>query len=734
MYGWLADRHPGATQAHYCSALPPPKLPSAHAAAGLPASSFPAQGLPAHRLLRTLALLLLTAALASCASFSSPPFPEPLRPPLSETEQQAGAAAAEEGAEPPAKYSSTPDVHITKTQASGVADDLGASLQGPPIKAAFNGVPIVAFISEVFGNQLGLSFVITPDLQGKRDLVTLRLADPVPPSQFFETARQVLREYGVTIREDDGVLTFTASQEITSSEIPLLISGRTLPEVPATHRTVFHLVPLMAAETNHVVSMLREAFPRKVLDISDEPQRNTVLLQGPQKLVAQALELIEVLDQPLLRGKHGLIVKPEFLLPEALAEVLEEVLRAQGYNAGGRSGHIIFLPFDDLGKLVIFAQGDELLELTKTWIERFDNAQSSDIDRGLFTYEVKETQVADIVGTLGQLVGNGQTSARSSGSADGSGSQPRQGGQDAHSITSGGGHSLVVDEKRNMLIFRGSGEDWAEILKVVKQLDKPVPSVLIEVLIAEISLSDEEGSGFDFLFKGGLDRFGISGGTGGRLGISNQGLSLTLDSGGQVRAMLDLFYEDSRVSIRSQPKLLVKSGEQANIEVGNEIPIITKISEGSVELLGSSNILQEVSYRSTGVSLSITPIVQAGGLVDITIDQRLSEARPTAATSFGGSPTILNRRLSSSLTLKDGSSLLMGGLISESNSVGQTGVPGLGRLPLLGRLFRVDSAQVDRTELMVMVTPYVVRDHEEGAKLTEQIKSKLQLHKRFIKR
>ena len=107
-------------------------------------------------------------------------------------------------------------MRITRTQAWGVADDLGADLEGPPIKAAFNGVPIVPFINEVFGTELGMSFVISPGLQEKTDLVTLRLTSPVPPRQFFNTARQVMQECSVTIREQDGVLTFLATQEIES--------------------------------------------------------------------------------------------------------------------------------------------------------------------------------------------------------------------------------------------------------------------------------------------------------------------------------------------------------------------------------------------------------------------------------------------------------------------------------------------------------------------------------------
>ena len=291
---------------------------------------------------------------------------------------------------------------------------------------------------------------------------------------------------------------------------------------------------------------------------------------------------------------------------------------------------------------------------------------------------------------------------------------------------------LVVDENRNLILFRGSGRDWAEILSVIEVLDKPVPSVLVEVVMAEVTLSDVEGSGFDFVLKAALDRYGISAGTRGALGVQASGLSATFDSRGQTRAMLGLFYEDTRVVIRSRPRVLVRSGQTANIDVGNEIPIITQTADSGTETGGNTNFLQQVSYRKTGVQMDITPVVQASGRVDLDITQTLSEARPTAATSLQGSPTILNRSLTTSLTLRDGGALLMGGLISGTRSGGDTGVPGIARVPVLGRLFRADSYQEDRTELVILVIPYVVADYEEGWELTERIKEQLELHEQFM--
>ena len=348
----------------------------------------------------------------------------------------------------------------------------------------------------------------------------------------------------------------------------------------------------------------------------------------------------------------------------------------------------------------------------------------------MFTYEVQNTQAKALVGTLSQILGQSGKAGPSvkPGEAGERGDEAaRAQGEDAPLAGLSGGR-IVVDENRNMLLFRGSGKEWAELREVIEQLDRSVPSVLIEVLVAEVTLTDEEQTGFDFLLKGTLGSRGISGGTRGTLGVSAAGLSFTLNSAGETRAMLNFFYKDDRVVIRSRPRLLVKSGETASIDVGNEIPVVTQIADSGQQTDGSTNVLQEVSYRKTGVQLEIQPLVQANGLVDLQISQQLSEARPGVATSLAGSPTILNRQISTSLTLKDGGSLLMGGLISGNQSAGVTGVPILSEVPLLGRLFRADAVQEDRTELLVMVTPYVVADHEEGWELTRQVREQLGLH------
>ena len=689
------------------------------------------------RRLRLWTLLLVPWLAGACATLRMEPLPEPIRPPkaelpaTAEAESEAAPAPPEETS-PVMRTTRTPGVVIQRTVAEGIADRLGADLVGDPIRVSFHDVPLVPFINEVFGEELGMSFVISPGLREKSDLVTLKLTEPLPPRQLFTTARRVLGEYGVEIREvEQGILGFAPSQDATSRDVPLLVSGRTLPEVPATHRTIFQLVQLEVVRGPQVRGWLKEAFDRKQLEILEDPDRNALLLKGSADTLARAMAMVEVLDQPLLRGRHGIVVEPVFMPAGELARALESVLRAEGYQASvgaGIGGAVILLALDGVNKVIAFAADQGTVDHVAEWARTLDTRRKESTEEAVFTYEVRNTQAGELTETLNLMLGAGALAAAAPKAGEGreDGEPSRSAREAAGAVPSG--VRIVADRHRNLLLFRGSGKEWAELRGVIEKLDKSVPSVLIEVLVAEVTLNDEEKTGFEFLLKGSLGSRGITAGTLGTLGAGTGGLSFTLDSAGETRAMLNFFYKEDRVVIRSRPRLLVKSGETASIDVGNEIPVITQISDDERQVGGSTNVLQDVSYRKTGVQLEIKPLVQANGLVDLQISQQLSEVVPAAATSLAGSPTILNRRISTSLTLKDGGSLLMGGLISGNQSAGVSGVPFLSQMPVLGRLFRADSVLKDRTELLVMVTPYVVADHEEGWELTRQVREQLDLH------
>ena len=698
-----------------------------------------------NRLAPPPAAALLLALLAGCAGLQTQPFPEPIRPPKplpSAAHDEATAAPAEAAI----TISPAPSLAVRRHAVLGSSDALGQDLAGDPIgPVKFNGAPLGAFINEVFGDLLGLSFHLAPGLAERPDLVTMGVNEALPPSEFFATARQVLRQYGVDIVQDGSLLSFEANDNIASGEVPLLISGRARPEVPATHRAVFQVVPLRAAQAQFMLQLLSQIFGQQ-LRVEPIVTYNLMLLRGSGDMVARAVKMIALLDQPRMADQRAVVIKPVFLSAHELADALQDVLRAEGYETvigNPTGGSVVLLPLESANQLVAFARDAAALGHVEEWARALDTRRQGAIENAWFTYQVRNTQAGALTDTLngmldlargadaaaaGEAAVPGRRAGRSQGAGGGQGVAAGEGAEGGGSGRQG---RFVVDANRNMLLFRGSGKEWGDILAVLEELDQPVPSVMIELLVAEVSTRDERGGGVEFLFKSGVGDLVAKGTTIGRLSLGERGFSLPLDSAGQTRAMLNLFYEDSRVAIRSNARLVVKSGATGTFDVGNQIPTITQSGASGVQVEGTSAITQQVRYRKTGVLLTITPTVQANGLVDVAIETELSEARPTAATSLTGTPTILERRLNTGLTLRDGGSLLMGGLTSINQSDGDTGVPGLGRIPFFGRLFRSETFQEDRTELVVLVIPYVIASHEEGRELTERIERQLELHQRF---
>jgi general secretion pathway protein D len=586
-------------------------------------------------------------------------------------------------------------------------------------RLSFNNLPVPAFINEVFGNQLGLNFVIEPGLKGSSDLVTMRLNEAISQKDLYRLATTTLTSYGVTTSISNNAVLFSFSENASNGETPLLVSGRTLPEVPGSSRPIFYIYPLKALTTPSVKGWIGQMFNKKELNIQEDINRNALVFMGPARAIEQAVTAAKLLDQPTMQGMFSQIVRPNMLSVADLATNLENVLKAEGYSVRQNDGAsaIRLLPLTSVNQLVIFAKSTEVLDHIIEWARTLETEQHNKVDQGLFTYQVQSTQATHIVTVLNSL-GVADAQISNTASEKSTGSDPSSA---SSRTSSGGGNSegkgrYAVDEQLNTILFSGSGKDWLQVLPVIKNLDKPAPSVMVEVILAEVTLNDTENSGVEWLANSTLGRFALNFSTFGGTGLAASMFSTSLDNAGQTRAVLNAFYKNEKANIRSRPRIMVKSGGEASIDVGNEIPVVTSSSQSTTS--GDAPNIQNFSYRRTGVLLQVKPTVHASGFVDIEIDQELSEASSTAGSS---NPTILTRKINTTVTLRDGGSVLLGGLISSSTSQGNQGVPVFGKLPLIGKLFRTDKDSQDRTELMIMIIPYILNSPDEAEQLSDEL-------------
>ena len=658
-------------------------------------------------------------ALTGCATQQSQELPYPvIERRAQQIEAEAAAGVADEGiSKLGTRVHSTPGVDGASQK---VDVDLGVpvpELSGPAIQINYNSVPLSTFIHEVFGTQLDLSYTLDPALNEMRDLVTLRLAAPVEPQDLYRIARSTLRTYGVLIRQEGDILTFAINRNNENGETPLLISGRSLPDVPDAMRPIFMFVPLNVVSSNEIRGWLNDVLGRGAIVVTSDPVRNAVILQGREADIRQALAIVESLDRPLLRGNHSASIEPAFVKVEDLANDLSNVLRSEGYDVsiGPPQGGIVLLPLKGSNVLVVFATSKESLDHVKEWAFAIDREQQLSIDKGIFSYEAEYARADYIVEMLNQLDVESTLLAAEGGAEE-----------TAPERTLGRSNRFVVDSNRNAILFRGSGQEWLNLRPVMERMDQAAPSVLVEVLIAEVTLTDQEATGIEWLTNGTIDidgrEFVSAVGTRGSLSLGASGLNMTLDRAGETRAVLNAFYRNERAEIRSRPRLMVKSGQSATIDIGNEIPVITSSTQ-SVSSPGAP-VVQSVQYRKTGLTLTITPIVHLSGTVDIEISQSLSESRLND-TSGIDSPAIFNRNIQTSVSLRDGGSVLLGGLVSTSAGKTVNGIPGLEKIPVLRRLFRTDSSTGDRTELMILLVPHVIRESNDGDVLRELMRPPL---------
>ena len=316
---------------------------------------------------------------------------------------------------------------------------------------------------------------------------------------------------------------------------------------------------------------------------------------------------------------------------------------------------------------------------------------------------------------------------------------------------------IVADEITNSLIILATPRDYAMIRDVLRKLDVVPRQVLIEAIIAEIKLTDDMAFGLEYaLSVGGLGGLlgaagGASGGVSvgdtpgtGSLNVANSSLlgaanrAMTIGSQGifgfltnrdEFLVLMNALATDDKVNILSTPHVIAADNREANILIGEEVPILTSTSTSSLN--DTARTINSVQYRETGKILTILPQVNSAGLVNLEIRQEVS-AVGNAEFGRTNSPSFVSREAETTVVVQDGESVVLGGIIDDQVRRSRSGVPYLMDVPVLGRLFRVDSEKVERTELIILITPRVIRNRQELRTVTDEFTGRIQTLKEMI--
>ncbi len=282
--------------------------------------------------------------------------------------------------------------------------------EGTPLDATVDlqNQPLPQFIETVFAQILKRNISVDPQVQSRNDMVSLRTGRPQTQEQLFEAARAVLRSYGVAINEFEGLARFVPDKA-ESGYLPEIRRGRALPEVPTAMRPVFFLAEMEHTSVAHASATLRTLFPGGRLTVQDDGPRNAVLLSGQSDTVNAALEALQILDQPMMRGRLSARVVPVYWSADEMAKRLTEILQAEGYAVAvnpGATTPILILPIPPANSIIVFASNEQTLNHTLRWVRDLDQpTQARGMAGNYITYYVRNTDAADLARTLSEVMG-----------------------------------------------------------------------------------------------------------------------------------------------------------------------------------------------------------------------------------------------------------------------------------------------------------------------------------------
>lgn len=613
----------------------------------------------------------------------------------------------------------------------------GAALGNEEVILNFADTDIREVVRAVLGDILRLNYVIDPGVSGT---VTLQSGRGLMPDQILPTLESVLRLNGAGIVTEGNLYRVVTLEGTQPPVAPLILS-------PGGARQVsgygVQIMPLRFASAVELEKVLKPFAPPESL-LTVDPGRNLLILAGTREERQAFQEAVEIFDVDWIRGtSFGL-----FPLRNVRAEVLAEELRlvfGQGeQQSGQQSGVIRFVPLERLNAILAISLQPRYLKEARRWIFDLDRSDEAG-SRRIFVYNVQNARANELAAVLAGLFG-GKASGSASGSPNldsfstrpsaqavrdlgglSNGAAKGDGGPDAPTagevILQGEEEIRVIAvDSSNALVIHATPQDYRMLEDAVQQLDVLPLQVLIEATILEVSLNDDLRFGVQWFFDSGRSEFTLSELANGTASTIFPGFSYVFQQAQDARVVVNALTEVTDVNIVSSPQLMVLDNQTAELQVGDQVPVAT---QSAVSVINpQAPIVNSIEFRDTGVLLRVTPRVNNSGLVVLEIEQEVSSVVATT-TSGIDSPTIQKRKIASTVAIQSGDSVTLGGLIRDERQKGSSGIPLLSDIPLIGSLFGAKTDEQERTELLVLITPRVVRNRHEAREVTRELRDRM---------
>ena len=594
-------------------------------------------------------------------------------------------------------------------------------VQGPDVVELNYEQADLRLVLEQLAESLDISILIDPSID-KRISIRTSPDRPLQREDIWPLIRLLTRDAGIFLERVGDVY----NARMINSSLPADIIG---PDSSAetVNSQVMQITPLTYVSTETAVEALGPLLAPEG-SVSQLGSRDLLMITASDFLLQRANELLMLIDaDPFSNQGIHLYQLSNANAPEVAEELVEILELIEGASPAYHVRGI-----ERINAILVTAPASRGFEEISRWVEILDADSQEQVEQ-LFMYKVKNLDALELAETLSSVfeeeddplrppnIGRSDTlnivdtlAAEASQTATAeTGQVPlTTGGTSANGAVSANlTVKIVADEATNSLLIRSTARDYRQLLTTISQLDVVPLQVMVNAVIAQITLTDDTRFGVDWSRVAGNTLNPISSSTTTDFAPNLNGLMFTrgfIDGSARVDATLEAIAQNNEVRLLARPSLTVGNNQEGEIQIGAEVPVEAgeSISAGG---LSTTNI----QYRDTGIGLLITPQINEDGVVNLIINQTLRSV-DNSASGINNNPVFNNQEITTTVVVKNGDNIVLGGLIQTDTEALNTGVPLLNRVPGFGNLFSYQQDNQERRELFIVLRPEVINLNDQA--------------------
>jgi len=579
-----------------------------------------------------------------------------------------------------------------------------------------------------------MNYTMNNDVKKMKTSITLNMQQEQSASDMYKVVKKILSLNGVGIKNENGVLfLYKINQKGLNATSDIFISyGRTLPKSLDDNKEVMAFVPYNYVNPINVSNLIKQAGLKKIRFFYVVNGIQT--MKGTAADIRKALELVNLIDRPFLSGKTPYLVSLHNVNVLEFTKQMKKIFELNNIKvvSSPSKGGIVLMPLEELNKLYVITPKKEWLQMILYWKKKLDIVSDMTQQPRLYIYHVKNRKADELAKAINIVLGLSKKSVKTNVEKKKVVAGEIQKNKTQITKNETPSNSLLIDKLNyvptvsadldtNILMLKLAPEHYKILLPFIEELDQLPLQTLVEVTVAEVDMTDTFSLGFEYAIRSeglGLEKsiLNITGG--------GSGLGVVFQSN-YIDATVNALAEKQLLNIVSKPKVLILNNTTGSINVGTQVPIITSETSAADIDTAVPTINRNISYRTTGINLGLTPTINSNGVLTMQISISLSEAQLND-TSGIDSPLIVDRKLNTVAVINSGDTILIGGLISKNKSASKGGVPILKDLPYIGAMFANQSDKTTKTELIMLIRPIIIETPGQIKEETAHFKTLMQ--------